>query len=158
MEASHGNAEGGKRSPGLRYRTSGPHVVHDRFDDEVVVINLKTGCYFGLRETAADIWDLAAGGATQDEIIASIRAAYPGPAEDVEKDVAAFLSELSAEDLVLADVSDLPRSPGSVRGPHPPPDQRRPFSAPKLAKYDDQKELLLLDPIHEVGELGWPEK
>jgi hypothetical protein len=27
-----------------------------------------------------------------------------------------------------------------------------------LEKFTDQRELLLLDPIHEVGELGWPEK
>jgi len=31
------------------------------------------------------------------------------------------------------------------------------FSAPLLEKYSDMQELLLLDPIHEVGERGWPE-
>jgi hypothetical protein len=30
------------------------------------------------------------------------------------------------------------------------------FSRPILTKYTDMKELLLLDPIHEVDETGWP--
>ncbi len=31
-----------------------------------------------------------------------------------------------------------------------------PFRAPSLEKYTDMEALLLLDPIHEVGQTGWP--
>ena len=30
------------------------------------------------------------------------------------------------------------------------------FNAPALQKYSDMQELLLLDPIHDVDEAGWP--
>jgi hypothetical protein len=30
------------------------------------------------------------------------------------------------------------------------------FTHPQLQKYTDMQELLLLDPIHEVEESGWP--
>jgi len=38
----------------------------------------------------------------------------------------------------------------------PPPAGRPPFVKPILQKYTDMADLLLLDPIHEVGEQGWP--
>jgi hypothetical protein len=31
-----------------------------------------------------------------------------------------------------------------------------PFEMPKLSKYTDMEDLLALDPIHEVDEMGWP--
>jgi len=33
---------------------------------------------------------------------------------------------------------------------------RQPFSAPVLNAYTDMEELLLLDPIHDVDQAGWP--
>ncbi len=32
----------------------------------------------------------------------------------------------------------------------------RDYEEPKLGKHTDMQELLLLDPVHEVGETGWP--
>ena len=34
--------------------------------------------------------------------------------------------------------------------------ERLSFEAPILHKYTDMQDLLLLDPIHEVDEAGWP--
>jgi hypothetical protein len=36
------------------------------------------------------------------------------------------------------------------------PSPREPFAAPALNTFSDMQELLLLDPIHEVDEAGWP--
>ena len=33
---------------------------------------------------------------------------------------------------------------------------KKPYTAPAVQKYDDLEDLLLLDPIHEVDEAGWP--
>jgi hypothetical protein len=33
---------------------------------------------------------------------------------------------------------------------------RRPFAPPIFERYDDMRDLLTLDPIHEVSEEGWP--
>ena len=40
--------------------------------------------------------------------------------------------------------------------PPPPNAVRKPYTAPAVQKYDDLEDLLLLDPIHEVDEAGWP--
>jgi hypothetical protein len=32
------------------------------------------------------------------------------------------------------------------------------FSFPTLERYDEMKNLLMLDPIHEVNEQGWPQR
>jgi hypothetical protein len=32
------------------------------------------------------------------------------------------------------------------------------FGQPVLEKFTDMADLLLLDPIHEVGEAGWPQR
>jgi hypothetical protein len=33
-----------------------------------------------------------------------------------------------------------------------------PFTPPALTKFTDMQDLLLLDPIHDVGSGGWPAK
>ena len=33
---------------------------------------------------------------------------------------------------------------------------RAPFVAPELKRYADMQDLLLLDPVHDVDEKGWP--
>jgi hypothetical protein len=35
---------------------------------------------------------------------------------------------------------------------------RTPFMPPELEVFTDMKDLLLLDPIHAIGEAGWPNK
>jgi hypothetical protein len=56
--------------------------------------------------------------------------------------------------LVPADESAAP-----VLTPHPENGAAaQPYQEPKLGKYTDMQELLLLDPVHEVDEAGWPNK
>ena len=40
--------------------------------------------------------------------------------------------------------------------PHVLPEPQEGFVAPQLHKYTDMQELLLLDPIHDVDQEGWP--
>jgi hypothetical protein len=49
-------------------------------------------------------------------------------------------------------------APGSSRNGQPLPADVLPaaFVAPVLHKHTDMQDLLLLDPIHEVDETGWP--
>jgi hypothetical protein len=158
MKNPKGKTGKGNASPEERYGIAGSHVVYDRFDDEVVAINLLSGCYFSLRDTALEIWNMITGGASRDELYAAIRTAYSGSAEDMKKSLSEFLDQLTAEDLIRGQPSEGPASLQTALVDGTNSNERRPFSIPKLVKYDDQKELLLLDPIHEVGELGWPEK
>lgn len=137
----------------IRYRPAGTHIVHDRFDDEVVIINLNDGCYYSLRQSAADIWDGVAGGLGLEGILGLVGSRFDGDTSVVRSAVEEFLSRLMAEDLAAPGDGDGPEGPAPA-----PAGKKPPFVAPLMTKYEDQKEILLLDPIHEVGDLGWPEK
>ena len=34
--------------------------------------------------------------------------------------------------------------------------EKRPYVPPQIERFTDMQELLLLDPIHEVDDTGWP--
>ena len=48
------------------------------------------------------------------------------------------------------------RGPRSASGPVDEPVGRTPFVDPALEKYTDMQDFLLVDPIHEVSDAGWP--
>ena len=138
-----------------RYGVEAPRVVYETFDDEVVVLDLESGSYYSLRATAAWIFRAAAGGASRTAIAAAFA---PGPEDrgngdfaDVHAAVGAFLDSLVAEGLLV------PR-PGTATSPAglDPSGDAGPFTPPRLEKFTDMQDLLLLDPIHDVDETGWP--
>lgn len=127
-------------------------VIHETFDDEIVIVNLETGSYYSLDHVATAIWHLLGQRATASQIQANIAARYEGNRAEIERAVKDFLDELIADALV--EYCDQPAPSGS---PVVQTSETRPrFQAPVLNKYTDMEELLLLDPIHEVDELGWP--
>ncbi len=64
----------------------------------------------------------------------------------------AFLGK-SAADLKA---NDLIRDTGEGAGAFSPPAIQGAFAPPRLQRYTDMQDLLLLDPIHDVDEVGWP--
>lgn len=129
-----------------------PWVTHERLDDEVIAINLETGAYYALDGVAADCWVLSAGGSEIDELVVAITERYEVEEPQARSDVTGFLAELLEERLVVAG-SDAEPSPVSPLASLP---AKKAYVAPAVQKYDDLEDLLLLDPIHEVDEAGWP--
>lgn len=120
-------------------------------ESEIIVINLVTGAYFSLRGAAADAWDLLIAGLSTSAVATQLADRYAVPADGVTGDIAAFARELLAEGLVVPG--------GQAPVDAPTLDTGAPalaYTAPRLEKFDDLEELLLLDPIHEVDEAGWP--
>ena len=142
-----------------KYIYNHPHVIHEDFDGEVVIINLKTGAYYSLSETARAIWKAIEGGALFEEITNRIMERFHGNIQSLTQDIQKFIDELIKEDLIrtlkYSGTNPLNQSNASQKNNS---DLRKPFRTPEIKKYTDQQELLLLDPIHEVGDLGWPEK
>jgi hypothetical protein len=124
-------------------------VAHERVEDEVIAINLSTGTYFSLRDSAADVWSLLIAGADVDGAAAALAGAYDADVAPFADDVRVFVASLVAEGLV-AELPD--EAPATVAGPS----TTRPYAPPVVERYDDMEDLLLLDPIHEVDDAGWP--
>ena len=80
---------------------------------------------------------------------------YQGDADDVGRGVQHLLAQLQQENLIVpVDVAgdiDFTKLAPSHNGHEKPS-----FNPPSLNKYSDMQELLLLDPIHDVDEAGWP--
>lgn len=123
-------------------------VVHEKFDDETVTVNLETGCYFSLKGSADAIWALAAAGHSQSQIVARLRESYDGDATEIEATTTAFLNRLVEESLLERANGETSTAAVALEGGL--------FVPPSLQKYTDMEELLQLDPVHEVDHMGWP--
>lgn len=135
-----------------------PKVIRETFDDEVVIINLDSGNYYSLDKVGAEIWSLIEQAMTTGEMIEDIACRYEGERLDVEKAVAQFLCELEQENIIAAVTAPQAKAkPGIIPELETHVATGKPhFEAPVLHKFTDMQELLLLDPIHEVDETGWP--
>jgi hypothetical protein len=144
------------RAQYLRINTE--KVSYETIDGETLIINLENGNYYSLLGTGAEVWSIVERGAAIGDIVEAIDRRYSGNRTDVEAAVTRFAAELQREGLIAHD--DGPGLEGTpvpdLRTPTNGDEERRPFEAPVLSKYTDMQDLLLLDPIHEVDETGWP--
>ena len=136
----------------MRYRANRPQVIFEQFEDEIVLINLDSGNYYSLNRPAADVWGLMEKGCAAGEIAERMVRLYEGDSAQIEAGVHRLLTELHKEGIIVPSngVQAAEQAPGPV------PAEKKPFDLPVLHAYNDMQELLLLDPIHEVTEQGWP--
>jgi hypothetical protein len=138
-----------------RFRVNTPTVTHETIDGEAVIINLDSGNYYSLVEVGSFIWSLVEKEASAGEVQHLVLQTYQGDATDIDRGVQELLAELQQENLIVpvkgAGALDLTEAPSSNNNPEKPS-----FNPPLLHKYSDMQELLLLDPIHDVDDAGWP--
>jgi hypothetical protein len=135
------------------FRINRPNVVGESFEGEVVIVNLDSGCYFSLLGSATTLWlQLESGTITIKSAEAILRQTYDCDGMDIAGEISTFLNKLIKEDLIV--VENLESDLGS-----PNPEQfidKRPFEPPILKTFTDLQDILLLDPIHDVDDVGWP--
>jgi hypothetical protein len=141
-----------------RFRINRPTVIHENFDKEVVIIEFNSGNYYSLDKAGADIWSFIESGANVGEIVEAITHLYKGSPTVIENAVAQLLAKLQQEGLIVPDKSKEPGNNKEVKlSIKPDTEIEKPdFEVPVIHKYTDMQDLLLLDPIHEVDETGWP--
>ena len=145
----------GRMASAVCFRVAGPKIVHEAFEDEVVIVNLETGTYYSVEGVAAEIWTRI-NTATVTEIIDGLAGRYGAGPGEVAPVVTRFIDELQGEGLIAA--AELPPDGAAAGRATDPPAAAEPgpFQAPVLRRFDDMQELLLLDPIHDFDEAGWP--
>ncbi|HNB28800.1 MAG TPA: PqqD family protein [Alphaproteobacteria bacterium] len=126
-----------------------PGCAAQEFDGEVVALNLSNGIYCSFRDLGAVLWrDLAAGHSV--EAMAALLAPALGGAQAVQD----FAARITAEGLMRpatggAAPQDQPQVIAALSGGIAP--------ALTFEVFEDMKNLLLFDPVHEVDEVkGWP--
>ncbi|MCP4694673.1 MAG: PqqD family protein [Desulfobacterales bacterium] len=134
-------------------KINSPRIVHEIIDNELILIDFDSGAYYSTRDEGARIWEMIERGASSEDIVKAMADGRPPKeAGDVEAAVQRFLDEMIGEGLILADETGRSHAPPA----DPPAPVASEFSAPALRKFTDMEELLLLDPIHEVNDAGWP--
>lgn len=139
-----------------RFRINDPKVIQETIEGEAVIVNLVSGNYYSLDKVGADIWGNLENGKSLEEILELIPRIYKGDPAVMESSVKSLIDNLVQEDLIVPDAT-IPdggtqsSSAGTAEG-----EAMGDFEAPVLKKYSDMQDLLLLDPIHEVDEGGWP--
>ena len=138
-----------------RFRVNTPMVTHETIDGEAVIINLDSGNYYSLVDAGSFIWGLIDKGASAREVQNVVLATYHGDADDIDRGVQHLLAQLQQENLIVpvdvaGDIDFTKVIPSNNNHEKPS------FNPPSLNKYSDMQELLLLDPIHDVDEAGWP--
>lgn len=148
----------------VRILVNSPSVVSEVIEGEAVIMNLTTGQYFSCLGVGGEIWTLIEGGATRAQILGQIEAHYTVDAPVLSASFDAFMASLQEHDLVRTEPTGA--GDGNSAGTNPsggqmpgslPESPKGPFHEPILNVYSDMEDLLLLDPIHDVDETGWPQ-
>ena len=137
-----------------RFRINTPSVVNETIDGEAVIINLRAGFYYSLLGVGAEIWDAIGRQTPVSHIVQDLTARYTGAPEEITASAHQLIDELLHEALIVPiQVAD---GSGSAASAASRTAGSAPFIKPTLNKYGDLQDLLLLDPIHQVDEQGWP--
>ena len=134
-----------------RYRLNAPRCAEETIEGEALIIDMVSGSYFSCTGTAAVVWNELKLGASADEVASVLVDAHGGDPLEVAAEVESFASAL-VEALLVAEDPDAIAQEGR-RSDLVEPGER---TALVLEEYSDLADLLLLDPVHDVSEAGWP--
>lgn len=134
-------------------RVNEPDVVFQLFPDEVVILNLRVGAYYTTNNVGADMFGIMAAGASLEEALTLLLDRWENPANDMESNLAAFVGMLLQVGILVEQ-----DQPSTAAGLFPARNPKLLPELPHLETHTDMQELLLLDPVHDVNEQGWPNK
>ena len=86
-----------------------PGVVFAEVDGETVLLDAKTGTYFGLDEVGTRVWSLIAGGAVLGDIQASLVSEFDVAAEVLWVDLVDLVGDMATNGLVSFEADNSPR-------------------------------------------------
>jgi hypothetical protein len=139
-----------------RYKVN-QEVIHQTIDGEVIIVNLGSGNYYSLDKIGALIWNYIEKNESVGEMINNIYINYDCTIQELRDAVSELISSLMDEKLILPNPDSHTKGDNiHTQLENNPTEQKNKFDKPRLGKYSDMQELLLLDPIHEVDETGWP--
>ena len=128
------------------FQTDPAAVVSEVIEGEAIIMDLRNGAYYSADGLGAQIWQAMLDGASRGQILAWIGSAYPA-SEGASAETEAFIGEVLAHGLM---------KPTGIASSPVLPDPLPAYRTPQLAAHADMQDLIMLDPIHEVGEVGWP--
>ncbi len=143
----------------MNLRINTPDVSSELVEGEVIAVHLKSGYYYSLHGSAGYIWKKIESGVKLEKIKKDLAKIFSLNEESTSKDVDAFLKELTSESLITEKKEKYTeKEKNELSKIEIEALIKDGYEKPHLVRYDDMKDLLLLDPIHDVSEEGWPHK
>jgi hypothetical protein len=93
--------EAGKSSSAIKRVARAPALVSANVDDEIVLMSLNKGNYFGLDDIASDIWRRIEQDRALPDLVDSLAQDYDAPRDTIEKEVIVLLQRMAEQDLVV---------------------------------------------------------
>lgn len=127
-------------------------IIYEVLNTEVILIDFNTGDYYTLTHVAKDVWLLIEQQVPMEQMAQILSQHYKCEIDLISQDLQQFINELLGNGLIelIEESKTVELSPINF--------QELSYIRPEVQKYGDVQHLLLLDPIHEVTEAGWPEK
>lgn len=141
------------------YSINSARAISETLEGETIIINLDTGNYYSVNESATAIWKELASPCTLSRLIQALSAQYDGSTDTLKKSIGNSVAFFLKEQLIV----EMPASSAQTAGTsvtaqiQTDPSTKKPFTPAKIDKYDDMQEMLLADPIHDVDTTGWPQ-
>jgi hypothetical protein len=135
------------------FSINAPDVIAETIDGETILVNLATGSYYSLEGSGAEVWAALMNGRSPSSICQDVVNVYLGEPAEIEAEIERLIADLRTEQIIVeaAAAASTPSAP-----PPTAAGERRAFVAPRLKKFTDMQEIILLDPVHEVDQRGWP--
>ncbi|OYU93648.1 MAG: hypothetical protein CFE21_19650 [Bacteroidetes bacterium B1(2017)] len=134
------------------FTISNKGVAFENFIDEIVVVNLPIGYYYSLKGSARALFLHIVNGSNREILSKFIVSNFEVTMEDAVSAAEDFITKLDGHNLLVETMNVEDIIPNEMI-------ERTPFDIPTIEIYDDMKELLSLDPIHDVDSVqGWPLK
>ncbi|MGE5042397.1 MAG: PqqD family protein [Candidatus Levyibacteriota bacterium] len=137
-----------------------PDIVYDTIDGEVILLDIENGNYYQLKNEAVRVWEAIENKKiiSVSQIAESLSKNSGYSPDEILQSIGNFIDQLHAEHILL-------EAKGSgVKNEHKNLSRKKgggiehKYPVPVLLKYTDMQSILLLDPIHDTGSDGWPNK
>lgn len=135
------------------YSINSPRIIYENVDNEILIIDTLTGSYFSLKETGSQIWQLIAKNNNNHEIVQHLSPSPEANSNQISEDVQFFFQDLLDNNLIIPLEKADQNSENQELS-----ESKIPYVSPKLNKFTDMQDLLLIDPIHDVDQEGWPNR
>jgi len=144
-----------------RYRANGPRFVDETIDGEALIMDMLKGSYYSCEWASAYAWNALAAGTSVPETAALLAARYGVDSEHAERDLDGFVEQLVRDELLVERAEpDAEQLDGNAFDPIAldalvPPGE---YTALTVEKFTDLADVILLDPVHDVTDAGWPHR
>jgi hypothetical protein len=133
-----------------QYRANAPRFVDETVDGEALIMDMVKGTYYSCVGASTVVYNGLKHGWTAEEAAAALCATFELDPGDAKREVEDFLEELLREEVLVVG-NDVHRGSNGHQLAY-----TGAFEPLRLERYTDLADLILLDPVHDVSDAGWP--